>query len=690
MATATSRVDELIKDYLLFRGLTSTLKALENELKTEKEKGLRADKIVEQIQYYIVNNDLLGLRDYWTFLNSRLFLRLEQQYMSSVRRLEVNILKLYIVIASQSNKPEKIVEFFDKMILLADLQNQPEFREWFAFPFIKNPEENPTFMMYFNKQWQDTLMLSLHNFLIPTLLNFEYDHKRMKFLQEENSVLKERVTYSSQQEMAKFEKLILKTMSFQQEFQTCQLLEELFLIYQRYLCCFLINLFHAIVKDLWHELYQKSIESNDRRLKLYQSSFISDKLSKEPTRSSSPDKQKTNRRPLFNLSTGLLSKKKPEVNTATTSKPEISKPVKIKPKPAIVPVTTTKKTISTTPRQTSVVMEEYSEHHSSVSYSRFSPSGQYISSLDVDGIIKLWTWSPQPATIYTVMARSAFLSLEWVNKSDRYLLLGNRNFNIRLLDVKENKTIKEVAVDTVYPRILNITSNPSGLSFICSAAGQRMRNLSSEVNPGSKPGKLMLWDVKTMKMEKQLVLDPNPVAINCSSYNHNGQLLITGGADGIVRLFDIHQCKCISQWNAHDGEVNGVEFSSDETSCYTFGADGKFLQWSIHKPGSKLEELPIHAGASLPFLATSPTGNKELPRGSLFSFDSDGRYILTCDRNKTVIYQADKEFGLKKTMELKGHKSSVTTVDWSPSLDTRVALSGAMDGKIKVSTLLSQ
>ena len=42
-----------------------------------------------------------------------------------------------------------------------------------------------------------------------------------------------------------------------------------------------------------------------------------------------------------------------------------------------------------------------------------------------------------------------------------------------------------------------------------------------------------------------------------------------------------------------------------------------------------------------------------------------------------------------KIMEVKGHKSIVTTVDWSPNIDTQMCLTGAMDGKIRVTTLLS-
>ena len=35
-----------------------------------------------------------------------------------------------------------------------------------AIPFIKNPEQNDAFEMYFQRAWQDTFFLSLYNFLI--------------------------------------------------------------------------------------------------------------------------------------------------------------------------------------------------------------------------------------------------------------------------------------------------------------------------------------------------------------------------------------------------------------------------------------------------------------------------------------------------------------------------------------------
>lgn len=38
-------------------------------------------------------------------------------------------------------------------------------------------------------------------------------------------------------------------------------------------------------------------------------------------------------------------------------------------------------------------------------------------------------------------------------------------------------------------------------------------------------------------LQLQFSLEPEPVAINCTAFNHNGNLLVTGAADGVIRLF---------------------------------------------------------------------------------------------------------------------------------------------------------
>ncbi|XP_057658359.1 WD repeat-containing protein 91 [Diorhabda carinulata] len=192
-------LDEMIREYLLYKGFGSTLKAFDAELKADKMKSFRVDKIVDQLIYFINNYDLISLRDLWGHLNRHLFSKLESHYLPSVRKLENAVLKMFLINTVFNSKPDKMNEFFVKMT--PELQNQAEWKDWFVLPYIKNPEENPTFSLHFTKQWQDTLWVSVHNFLatiiqfmpIPTLMHFEDDATRISKLEERNESLKKRL-----------------------------------------------------------------------------------------------------------------------------------------------------------------------------------------------------------------------------------------------------------------------------------------------------------------------------------------------------------------------------------------------------------------------------------------------------------------------------------------------------------------
>ena len=68
-------------------------------------------------------------------------------------------------------------------------------------------------------------------------------------------------------------------------------------------------------------------------------------------------------------------------------------------------------------------------------------------------------------------------------------------------------------------------------------------------------GILTIWDWKTLKMTSRIEVQPRPFSITTTSFNHNGNLLLTGGVDGMVRLYDLSNQGCIMGWHAHSGEV---------------------------------------------------------------------------------------------------------------------------------------
>lgn len=90
--------------------------------------------------------------------------------------------------------------------MASEIHSQADWRDWFYFQYCKNPEDHPSFAVYFTKNYHDTLFLSLHNFLatifqsmpLPTLMRVDSETAQIKKLQEENAKLRQRLLQSQQ------------------------------------------------------------------------------------------------------------------------------------------------------------------------------------------------------------------------------------------------------------------------------------------------------------------------------------------------------------------------------------------------------------------------------------------------------------------------------------------------------------
>ena len=79
--------------------------------------------------------------------------------------------------------------------------------------------------------------------------------------------------------------------------------------------------------------------------------------------------------------------------------------------------------------------QDYKEHPSSIAHVRFSPTGSHVASVDVDGVIKVWS-SRAATTRATIMSKAVMTCVDWVPTGDRLLLHGNRAAAVRLFDLK--------------------------------------------------------------------------------------------------------------------------------------------------------------------------------------------------------------------------------------------------------------
>ena len=108
------KVDELVQEYLLFRGFTQSFHTFTAECSTDNLLGLNVPRIVDQLFSYIDNYDMPGLLSLWNFLDARFFHHLESRYRKVVLDFDVALKRYYIIHSIQSGRPNEAVKFFEQ------------------------------------------------------------------------------------------------------------------------------------------------------------------------------------------------------------------------------------------------------------------------------------------------------------------------------------------------------------------------------------------------------------------------------------------------------------------------------------------------------------------------------------------------------------------------------------------------
>ncbi|XP_038685917.1 WD repeat-containing protein 91 homolog isoform X5 [Tripterygium wilfordii] len=210
--------EELIREFLVFRGFTNTLQAFEMELGTDIGKSFQVDKILDLIfSVYIPKFHAEKLVGLLSFFKQCFSSSTEIALIATLLKLEVSILRYYVVYALQSGRKDKVVEFFG-MNGNDLLQRSTEWTPWFAIPYLKNPSLDPQFRIYFSKEWHEALCLSARNFFseifngtrIPALLKISSEKKTVNCLKKDAEQLNQKLSQ-------------LQTLLEEKEAQLCQM-----------------------------------------------------------------------------------------------------------------------------------------------------------------------------------------------------------------------------------------------------------------------------------------------------------------------------------------------------------------------------------------------------------------------------------------------------------------------------------
>ncbi|XP_075095612.1 uncharacterized protein LOC107810477 isoform X4 [Nicotiana tabacum] len=623
--------EELVREFLVFRGFTNTLQAFDKELGTDIGKGFQVDKILDLIfSIYVPKFQAENLIELLRFFK-QCFSSYETELISVISNLDVSILRYYIVYAIQAGRKDKVIELFD--IHGSELlQKDQEWASWFAIPYIKTPQSDPLFRIYFSKEWSNALHLSLRNF-VSKMFNGTRIPALMKISSERNMVSR------------------LKGDIKQLNFKLAQL--------------------------------QALLEEKEAQLRQFRSNALLATEVIVGTNSS------LNPHPGCGEPTVFKPMASRDICVSATSQAGEREPKHIDDiRPDDTQVSTSKiSSQSQSERNTgngAQREEEFSEvrvdfqetflgHTSPISRCRFSATGDNVASASVDGTVRIWTYdSSAPASRNaTIYCGAEIMSLEWECKSDRLLLIGTADGGIKVWNVDAKRVVCDLSCTEAFPSVLDLKCSPVEPIFV-SAAASRGRGSSDIGKLGC--ASLTVWNMRMWKAMTVLPLGEDPPAITSVCFNHNGKLLAAAATDGMIHMFDMSAGLQITGWPAHDSAISSVLFGSDETSIFTLGIDGKIFEWSLQNQGKVLWSRECSRLCNL---------QNSLHYKHEMALDADGRRLLvTSNSLRAPIYQVrGHAYGMRSLP----HTASITTVDWHPT--SPIFLTGSADHSVRVTSM---
>ncbi|KAF1880723.1 hypothetical protein Lal_00011782 [Lupinus albus] len=647
--------EELVREFLMFRGFTNTLQSYDSELRSDIGQSFQLDKILDLIfSLYVPKFQSHNLIALLGFFNNYLS---ETTLVSTFSKLETSLLRFYVVHALQSNRADKVFDFFETYGAQL-LQKSQDWTHWFAIPHMKNPNLDPEFKIFFTKEWYEALRLSVRNFFILVLIELVVSATYVCFDKFQSSY---RISLSS----------------FKREVEWSTVL--------------VINPFHnfmnsflklSLTKSRLPALLKISSEMNATNLLKRDVVHLNLKLSKLQALLEEKEAQLchfSSMEGTFSSSSNLreesthMSKDSPEVFPTVlprVGQSEISQvvdgPENIKSQSIISKSGDDSTSLlndhlgngetgdPTQKGHDSSIIENSEEedfpevkvehqetflgHTSPITRCRFSVSGNNIASASLDGTVRIWTYdtSTPVSRNATIYCGTEILSLDWECKSDRLLLIGTSDGCIKAWNVDAKRVVCDLSTTEAFPSVLDIKCSPVEPIFVSAAAsGGVGSNYSDNLGFAS----LTVWNMKTWKAMTVLPLGEDPPAITSLCFNHNGKILAASAIDGMIHIFK-------EIWV----QIAGVEFKRVDLAqrfCYPL-KDSKYCRHEM-------------------------------------ALDANGRRLLvTSSSVRAPIYQVQGQMSGWRTL---AHGAPITAVDWHPTLP--IFLTGSADNSVRVTSLSS-
>lgn len=176
---------------------------------------------------------------------------------------------------------------------------------------------------------------------------------------------------------------------------------------------------------------------------------------------------------------------------------------------------------------------------------------------------------------------SHFVSDVSISSDGQFALSGSWDGTLRLWDLSTGLTTK---------RFIGHTKDVLSVAF---SADNR------QIVSGSRDRTINLWNTLG-QLKFSITEDGHREWVSCVRFSPNLQspVIVSAGWDGLVKVWNLTQCKLRSNLIGHRGYVNTVTISPDGSLCASGGKDGVARLWDLNE-GRHLSDLQaddiIHA-----------------------------------------------------------------------------------------------
>ena len=245
-------------------------------------------------------------------------------------------------------------------------------------------------------------------------------------------------------------------------------------------------------------------------------------------------------------------------------------------------------------------------HSENIKDAAFSPDGSRLITTSADQTARLWDGVSGQLVAVLEGHTGTVYSAAFTLAGGKAIMTVSADGTARLWDSQTGRSLFPPIGHPRYSQILAI-----------SADGSRMVIRSES-------GTLELWDrilgsIRGALAAKDTTLTGDSEGEVAVSFSPNGRRLITGGSDGMVRIWDGRSGQPLMAFKGHRSRVLSIAWTPDNSTFVTGGSDGAARLW---RSGIGRSPYPLEGHTSeITALSFSPDGKRLLS----VSRDGDGR-----------------------------------------------------------------